>query len=132
VEGPSCSLLPSRGLTGRPACEITNDRTHASSTTLQAAVATLTGMDAGRVLRINAGTTTVRRLTITGGLAGDGGGIEVFPTGTPTVTGSVVRNNAAGGGVHDRSGVYDVSALTGSVSGNLPDQCFPAVPALNC
>jgi hypothetical protein len=99
---------------------------------------TLTGANAGRVLRINApSTTTVRGLTLTDGNAGDGGGIivrsgatarvensviygntatgfgggiEVFPTGTLTVTNSVVRNNqaASSGGIDSDHGTVTV------------------------
>jgi hypothetical protein len=100
--------------------------------------ATLTGANAGRVLRINApSTTTVRGLTLTGGnttdggaiivrggaaarvensliygntASGFGGGIEVFPTGTLTVTNSVVRDNqaASSGGIDSDHGTVTV------------------------
>jgi hypothetical protein len=100
--------------------------------------ATLTGANAGRVLRVNApSTTTVRGLTLTGGnttdgggiivrsgatarvensviygntASGFGGGIEVFPTGTLTVTNSVVRDNqaASSGGIDSDHGTVTV------------------------
>jgi Right handed beta helix region len=102
--------------------------------------ATLTGANAGRVLRVNApSTTTVRGLTLTGGnttdgggiivrsgatarvadsliygntASGFGGGIEVFPTGTLTVTNSVVRNNqaASSGGIDSDHGTVTVES----------------------
>jgi hypothetical protein len=100
--------------------------------------ATLVGPGTGRVLRLNEGTTTgLRNLTITGGVASDGGGIfvrpgaatrvensviaantasgfgggiEVFPGGTLTVVDSVVHDNSAGssGGIDSDHGTVTV------------------------
>ena len=50
--------------------------------------------------------------------------------GATTISGNDAGDS--GGGVSDVNGVYDVTAWTGSIFANTPDQCSPAVPALGC
>ena len=88
------------------------------------------------------GTMTLRDTVVSGNSAGyQGGGVRnQTPSGDPAgvltlIGATTISGNDAGdsgGGVNDVNGVYDVTAWTGSIFANTPDQCSPAVPALGC
>ncbi len=83
---------------------------------------TLDGNQAGRVLDITAGTTTIRNLVITHGrTTGPGGGIWIEAGASAAVFDSVVRNNTAGsdtfGGGIDVDGT-SLLVVRSSVTGN--------------
>lgn len=91
------------------------------SVTLQAAGsgASLNGGGTGNTVLITGGLDTIRGLTITGGLANQGGGIRVDEGSTLNLVDSTVRGNTAifvGGGIV--SGQSTLNLVNSNVSGN--------------
>ena len=80
---------------------------------------TISGNNAVRVLNITGGTVNLSGLTITGGLAAEGGGIR--STGNLAVSNTTISGNAATGGNLSGGGIWNNGTLTitnSTISGN--------------
>ena len=99
-----------------------SDTTGAETITGPAAGVTVNGNNASRVFQIDGGVTaSISRMTITGGSAGNGGGLANY--GTATLTKSTISSNSAsfyGGGINTNHGTLALTNCT--VSGNSDGQ----------